>query len=96
MLESKNDNTDRNDIDIDDNTSGTVGFDPKTGKVFYVDEPKKEKVQVEDPEEVELGRLKSELEELTAAIEDLLKEVGIDDITDMEALKKLVEKEKDL
>lgn len=96
MLESKNDNTDRNDIDIDDNTSGTVGFDPKTGKVFYVDEPKKEKVQVEDPEEVELGRLKSELEESTAAIEDLLKEVGIDDITDMEALKKLVEKEKDL
>ena len=96
MLESKNDNTDRNDIDIDDNTSGTVGFDPKTGKVFYVDEPKKEKVQVEDSEEVELDSLKSQLEESTAAIEDLLKEAGIDDITDMEALKKLVEKEKDL
>lgn len=96
MLETKNDNKDRNDLDLSDNTAGTVGFDPKTGKVFYVDEPKKEKVEVEDPEEVELARLKSQLEESTAAIEDLLKEVGIDDITDMEALKKLVEKEKDL
>ena len=34
MLEAKNDNNDRNDIDINDNTSGTVGFDPKTGKVY--------------------------------------------------------------
>ena len=41
MLEAKNDNKDRNDIDIKDNTAGTVGFDPKTGRVFYVDEPQK-------------------------------------------------------
>lgn len=96
MLEAKNDNTDRNDLDINDNTSGTVGFDPKTGKVFYVDEPNKKKVEVEDPEEVQLKKLQAELDESTAAIEDLLKEAGIDDITDMDALKKLAEDEKNL
>lgn len=96
MLEAKNDNTDRNDLDINDNTSGTVGFDPKTGKVFYVDEPKKKRVEVEDPEEVQIKNLQSELDESTAAIEDLLKEVGIDDITDMEAIKKLAENENKL
>lgn len=96
MLEAKNDNTDRNDLDINDNTSGTVGFDPKTGKVFYVDEPKKKRVEVEDPEEVQIKNLQAELDESTAAIEDLLKEVGIDDITDMEAIKKLAENENKL
>ncbi len=96
MLEAKNDNTDRNDIDINDNTSGTVGFDPKTGKVFYVDEPKKQKIEVEDPIDKEARDLQSELDESTDAIKALLKEAGIDDIEDMDALKKLAEKEKNL
>lgn len=93
MLEAKNDNKDRNDIDINDNTSGTVGFDPKTGKVYYVDEPKKEK-----PKEVnldnEMENLSEKLNESTDAIIDLLKSAGIDDPTDLEAIKKLAEDEK--
>lgn len=96
MLEAKNDNKDRNDIDINDNTSGTVGFDPKTGKVYYVDEPKKDKVEVEKEEslEDEMADLSAKLSESTDAIIDLLKEAGIEDPTDMEALKKLAEAEK--
>ena len=96
MLEAKNDNKDRNDIDINDNTSGTVGFDPKTGKVYYVDEPKKDKVEVEKEEslEDEMADLSAKLSESTDAIIDLLKEAGIEDPSDMEALKKLVEAEK--
>lgn len=93
MLEAKNDNKDRNDIDINDNTSGTVGFDPKTGKVYYVDEPKKEK-----PKEVnldnEMENLSEKLNESTDAIIDLLKSAGIDNPTDLEAIKKLAEDEK--
>lgn len=93
MLEAKNDNKDRNDIDINDNTSGTVGFDPKTGKVYYVDEPKKEK-----PKEVnldnEMENLSEKLNESTDAIINLLKSAGIEDPTDLEAIKKLAEDEK--
>lgn len=93
MLEAKNDNNDRNDIDINDNTSGTVGFDPKTGKVYYVDEPKKEK-----PKEVnldnEMENLSEKLNESTDAIINLLKSAGIEDPTDLEAIKKLAEDEK--
>lgn len=93
MLEAKNDNKDRNDIDINDNTSGTVGFDPKTGKVYYVDELKKEKSkQVNFDNEME--NLSEKLNESTDAIIDLLKSAGIDDPTDLEAIKKLVEDEK--
>ena len=92
MLESKNDNKDRNDIDIDDNTSGTVGFDPKTGKVFYVDEPKEKEEREEDIEE-EAEILKDELNKSTEEIKDLLKSVGIDDPTDIKSLKKLAEAE---
>ena len=91
MLEAKNDNKDRNDIDIKDNTAGTVGFDPKTGRVFYVDEPQKAptpKPSLDD----EMGE---ELNESTDAIMDLLKEAGIENPTDMEALKKLAEAEAD-
>lgn len=96
MLEAKNDNKDRNDIDINDNTSGTVGFDPKTGKVYYVDEPKKAKAEVEQEDDIEdeMADLSAKLSESTDAIIDLLKEAGIEDPTDMEALKKLVEAEK--
>lgn len=96
MLEAKNDNKDRNDIDINDNTSGTVGFDPKTGKVYYVDEPKKAKVEVEQEDDIEdeMADLSAKLSESTDAIIDLLKEAGIEDPTDMEALKKLAEAEK--
>ncbi len=96
MLEAKNDNKDRNDIDINDNTSGTVGFDPKTGKVYYVDEPKKDKVEVEQEDDIEdeMADLSAKLSESTDAIIDLLKEAGIEDPTDMEALKKLAEAEK--
>lgn len=96
MLEAKNDNKDRNDIDINDNTSGTVGFDPKTGKVYYVDEPKKAKAEVEKEDDIEdeMADLSAKLSESTDAIIDLLKEAGIEDPTDMEALKKLVEAEK--
>ncbi len=94
MLEAKNDNKDRNDIDIKDNTAGTVGFDPKTGRVFYVDEPQKAptpKPSLDD----EMGDLAKELNESTDAIMDLLKEAGIENPTDMEALKKLAEAEAD-
>lgn len=94
MLESRNDNKDRNDIDINDNTSGTVGFDPKTGKVYYVDEPKKSKKREEEDLEREAMDLESELNESTEAIKALLKEVGIDNIEDLDALKKLAEDEK--
>lgn len=96
MLEAKNDNKDRNDIDINDNTSGTVGFDPKTGKVYYVDEPKKAKAEVEQEDDIEdeMADLSAKLSESTDAIIDLLKEAGIEDPTDMEALKKLAEAEK--
>lgn len=90
MLEAKNDNKDRNDIDIADNTSGTVGFDPKTGKVYYVDEPKK----VEENEAdslIELENLSNQLSETSDKIMDLLKEAGIEDPTDLEAIKKLAE-----
>lgn len=79
MLESKNDNKDRDDIDISENTSGTVGFDPKTGKVFYVDEPKKKENPKEFVEDV--GKdLAKDMAENNKAILDLLKEAGIDDI----------------
>ena len=94
MLESRNDNKDRNDIDINDNTSGTVGFDPKTGKVYYVDEPKKSKKREEEALKREAMDLESELNESTEAIKALLKEVGIDNIEDLDALKKLAEDEK--
>lgn len=94
MLESRNDNKDRNDIDINDNTSGTVGFDPKTGKVYYVDEPKKSKAKEEEDLKREAMDLESELNESTEAIKALLREVGIDDIEDLDALKKLAEDEK--
>lgn len=93
MLESKNDNKDRNDIDIDDNTSGTVGFDPKTGKVFYVDEPKEKEESEEENIEEEAEALKDELNKSTEEIKDLLKSVGIDDPTDIKSLKKLAEAE---
>ncbi|WP_311492712.1 hypothetical protein [uncultured Anaerococcus sp.] len=90
MLEAKNDNKDRNDIDIKDNTSGTVGFDPKTGRVFYVDEPKKE-----EPTEVnldkELAEITDKLSESTDSLIGLLKEAGIEDPTDLDAIKKLAE-----
>ena len=89
MLEAKNDNKDRDDIDIDDNTSGTVGFDPKTGKVFFVDEPKVEKSKAEE----EIDDLTAQLDKASDEIADLLKSVGIDDLTDMDALKKLAENE---
>ena len=94
MLESINDNKDRNDIDINDNTSGTVGFDPKTGKVYYVDEPKKSKKREEEDLKREAMDLESELNESTEEIKALLKEVGIDNIEDLDALKKLAEDEK--
>lgn len=93
MLESKNDNKDRNDIDINDNTSGTVGFDPKTGKVYYVDEPKKE----EEPEanlDMEMAEITEKLTKSNDAIINLLKEAGIEDPTDLDAIKKLAEDEK--
>ena len=89
MLEAKNDNKDRDDIDIADNTSGTVGFDPKTGKVFFVDEPKVEKSKAEE----EIDDLTAQLDKASDEIADLLKSVGIDDLTDMDALKKLAENE---
>ena len=90
MLEAKNDNKDRNDIDIADNTSGTVGFDPKTGKVYYVDEPKKaEKTEADSL--VELENLSKQLSETSDKIMDLLKEAGIEDPTDLEAIKKLAD-----
>ena len=79
MLESKNDNKDRDDIDISENTSGTVGFDPKTGKVFYVDEPKEKKSPKEDLEDITKD-LEKDMAENNKAILDLLKEAGIDDI----------------
>lgn len=79
MLESKNDNKDRDDIDISENTSGTVGFDPKTGKVFYVDEPKKKESPKEDLEDI-TKNLEKDMAENNKAILDLLKEAGIDDI----------------
>lgn len=91
MLEAKNDNKDRNDIDIADNTAGTVGFDPKTGKVFYVDEPKKAPVSDLRSEEMKIA---DELTDTTDAIIDLLKEAGIEDPTDLEALRKLAEEDK--
>lgn len=94
MLEAKNDNKDRNDIDIKDNTAGTVGFDPKTGRVFYVDEPKKPKAPQPSLDD-EMGDLAKELNESTDAIMELLKEAGIENPTDMEALKKLAEAEAD-
>lgn len=94
MLEAKNDNKDRNDIDIKDNTAGTVGFDPKTGRVFYVDEPQKAPTQKPSLDD-EMGDLAKELNESTDAIMDLLKEAGIENPTDMEALKKLAEAEAD-
>lgn len=93
MLESKNDNKDRNDIDINDNTSGTVGFDPKTGKVYYVDEPKKE----EEPEanlDMEMAEITEKLTKSNDAIINLLKEAGIEAPTDLDAIKKLAEDEK--
>lgn len=89
MLEAKNDNKDRNDIDITDNTSGTVGFDPKTGKVYYVDEPKKEESGADSA--IELENLSDQLSETSDKIIDLLKEAGIEDPTDLEAIKKLAE-----
>lgn len=89
MLEAKNDNKDRNDIDITDNTSGTVGFDPKTGKVYYVDEPKKEESGADSA--IELENLSDQLSETSDKIMDLLKEAGIEDPTDLEAIKKLAE-----
>ena len=79
MLESKNDNKDRDDIDISENTSGTVGFDPKTGKVFYVDEPKKKESPKEFVDDV-AKELAKDMAENNKAILDLLKEAGIDDI----------------
>lgn len=93
MLEAKNDNKDRNDIDINDNTSGTVGFDPKTGKVYYVDEPKKEKSKEVNLDN-EMENLSEKLNESTDAIINLLKSAGIEDPTDLEAIKKLAEDEK--
>ena len=93
MLEAKNDNNDRNDIDINDNTSGTVGFDPKTGKVYYVDEPKKEKAKEVNLDN-EMETLSEKLNESTDAIINLLKSAGIEDPTDLEAIKKLAEDEK--
>lgn len=89
MLEAKNDNKDRDDIDIVDNTSGTVGFDPKTGKVYFVDEPKAEKSKAVE----EIDDLTAQLDKASDEIADLLKSVGIDDLTDMDALKKLAENE---
>ncbi len=91
MLEAKNDNKDRNDIDIADNTAGTVGFDPKTGKVFYVDEPKKAPAGDLRSEEMQIA---DELTDTTDAIIDLLKEAGIEDPTDLEAIRKLAEEDK--
>lgn len=94
MLEAKNDNKDKNDIDINENTSGTVGFDPKTGRVYYVDDPEK-KVKEEDmPTKEELEKLKADLEQNTQEIKDLLKTVGIDDLSDLEALKNLGNEDK--
>ena len=90
MLEAKNDNKDRNDIDIKDNTSGTVGFDPKTGRVFYVDEPKKEE-HTEVNLDKELAEITDKLSESTDSLIGLLKEVGIEDPTDLDAIKKLAE-----
>ena len=93
MLEAKNDNKDRNDIDIEDNTAGTVGFDPKTGKVFYVDEPKKAPVIEEIGEEKELDDITGQLSEKTDALIDLLKKAGIEDPTDLDAIRKLAEED---
>lgn len=94
MLEAKNDNKDRNDIDIEDNTAGTVGFDPKTGKVFYVDEPKKAQASEEIGAEHELRAIAGELNDTADAIIDLLKEAGIEDPTDLDAIRKLAEEDK--
>lgn len=94
MLEAKNDNKDRNNIDIADNTAGTVGFDPKTGKVFYVDEPKKAPANEPIGDEEESKAIAEELSETTDAIIDLLKEAGIEDPTDLEAIRKLAEEDK--
>lgn len=94
MLEAKNDNKDRNDIDIEENTAGTVGFDPKTGKVFYVDEPKKTQVDEEIGAEHELRAIAGELNDTADAIIDLLKEAGIEDPTDLDAIRKLAEEDK--
>lgn len=94
MLEAKNDNKDRNDIDIEDNTAGTVGFDPKTGKVFYVDEPKKAQTDEEIDAEHELRAIAGELNDTADAIIDLLKEAGIEDPTDLDAIRKLAEEDK--
>ena len=93
MLESKNDNKDRNDIDINHNTSGTVGFDPKTGKVYYVDEPKKEE-EAEANLDMEMAEITEKLTKSNDAIINLLKEAGIEDPTDLDAIKKLAEDEK--
>ena len=92
MLESKKDNNDRNDIDINDNTSGTVGFDPKTGKVFFVDEPKKEEAKTQ-PADGEIPGLTDKLNKNTDAIKDLLKQAGIEDPTDLDAIRKLADKD---
>ena len=90
MLEAKNDNKDRDDIDIKDNTSGTVGFDPKTGRVLYVDEPKKQK-PVEESFDEGIADITQKLSESTDALIGLLKEAGIEDPTDLDAIKKLAE-----
>ena len=94
MLEAKNDNKDRNDIDIADNTAGTVGFDPKTGKVFYVDEPKKAPGFDQLGGGDELSDITDKLSENTDAIIDILKEAGIEDPTDLDAIRKLAEEDK--
>ena len=76
------------------NTAGTVGFDPKTGKVFYVDEPKKAPANEPIGDEEESKAIAEELSETTDAIIDLLKEAGIEDPTDLEAIRKLAEEDK--
>lgn len=83
MLEAKNDNKDRNDIDIKDNTSGTVGFDPKTGRVYYINEPKKE-VNMEDLSENQLDSLIAEIEQNTAEMNKLIEAAKSGDYSALE------------
>lgn len=84
MLEAKNDNHDKNDLDISENTSGSVGFDPKTGKVFYVDEPKKKVEKSNEPSQSEIDQITAELEANTAALQDLIDRAKAGEFLDKE------------
>lgn len=82
MLEEKNTNK----------NSNKVGFDPETGRVYYIDAPEKEVKKEDMPTEKELESLKADIDSTTDKINDLLKKAGIEDPTDLEAIKKLKDK----